>query len=416
MSEPTTVSKKQLKKEKRGSDNTSSKLVVNDETSPLSITYSIGNAPDLSRVVEVLLSYPSIKYIVDKNPHLPLLSSTEQDSTSTGSISGDVNIAKYLVRSAKSSNEELLGNNAWRASQIDQWLEVYSFASLSPAFATSLPTLLEDHLKDNTYVVGDSFTLADLAVLLALNNSKFDAKSQSGTFSNVFRWHNLTSPRLVITPIPVSYIPTVKGGANGTTTEKVATKDKDAAKVSVKENNAAVEDGGSCPPLEGAIDGQICTRFPPEPSGYLHIGHAKAVLLNQYYAQRYHGKLLVRFDDTNPSKEKEEFEENILHDLETLSVKADKVSHSSDHFQKCEELARKMISEGKAYMDNTDQEEMQAERMVHKESKNRNLDVKTNLDLFEKLLLGDKTAQSYCLRAKIDMSSLNGTMRDPVLY
>ncbi len=140
------------------------------------------------------------------------------------------------------------------------------------------------------------------------------------------------------------------------------------------------------------------------------------MLLNQYYAQRYHGRLLVRFDDTNPSKEKEEFEENIMFDLVTLGVKADAVSHSSDHFAKLEEIARRMLSEGKAYMDDTDQETMQAERMERKESKHRNASVADNLALFEKLLKGEPAAQTFCMRAKIDMSSVNGTMRDPVLY
>lgn len=178
----------------------------------------------------------------------------------------------------------------------------------------------------------------------------------------------------------------------------------------------AVEDGGECPSLEGAVDGKVCTRFPPEPSGYLHIGHAKAVLLNQYYAQRYKGTLLVRFDDTNPSKEKEEYADNIIKDLATLEVKANKVSHTSDHFAKLEEYARKMIKDGLAFMDDTDQEKMQAERMDHIESYRRNTSVEENLKLFEQLVKGDPKTKVFCLRAKIDMKSVNGTMRDPVLY
>ena len=99
------------------------------------------------------------------------------------------------------------------------------------------------------------------------------------------------------------------------------------------------------------------TRFPPEPSGYLHIGHAKAAMLNQYFAQMYQGKLLIRFDDTNPTKERTEFEDTILEDLALLDIRGDAVSHTSDYFDQLYELAVKMIKDGKAYADDTEQAE-----------------------------------------------------------
>lgn len=99
----------------------------------------------------------------------------------------------------------------------------------------------------------------------------------------------------------------------------------------------------------------VVTRFPPEPSGYLHIGHAKAAMLNQYFAQQYNGKLIIRFDDTNPTKEKQEFEDSILEDLRLLGVKGDIFSYSSDYFQQLYDYAIKMIELGKAYCDDTEQ-------------------------------------------------------------
>jgi len=168
--------------------------------------------------------------------------------------------------------------------------------------------------------------------------------------------------------------------------------------------------------LKNAEHGKVCTRFPPEPSGYLHIGHAKAVMLNNHYARHYGGKLLVRFDDTNPSKEKMEFEESIIADLGTLQIFPDKVSHTSDHFEKLQQMMEQVIKNGDAYCDDTDVENMRAERDAGTESKCRSHSVQENLRRWKEMLVGSEEGKKHCVRGKMDMTSLNKCLRDPVFY
>eukprot|EP00933_Yihiella_yeosuensis_P023603 TRINITY_DN1837_c0_g1_i4.p1 TRINITY_DN1837_c0_g1~~TRINITY_DN1837_c0_g1_i4.p1 ORF type:complete len:854 (-),score=251.85 TRINITY_DN1837_c0_g1_i4:116-2677(-) len=168
--------------------------------------------------------------------------------------------------------------------------------------------------------------------------------------------------------------------------------------------------------LPGAEMGKVCTRFPPEPSGYLHIGHAKAAMLNNHYARHYKGKLILRFDDTNPSKEKMEFEESMIKDLATLQIKPDVVTHTSDHFDHLEKVMKDLIKKGRCYVDDTDVDTMRAERDAGTASKRRNQKPEENMALFEEMLKGSETGIQCCVRAKMDMSCANKCLRDPVFY
>jgi len=175
--------------------------------------------------------------------------------------------------------------------------------------------------------------------------------------------------------------------------------------------------------LENVKEGDfVCTRFPPEPSGYLHIGHAKAALLNYHYAKQYNGKLIIRFDDTNPTKEKHEYMDNILKDLETLSIPGgDKVTYTSDYFEDIERLAIEAIKNGHAYVDNTPLEEIREKRMVGETTPARDNSVEENLRLFEEMKKASEEGCKCILRAKIEsehgpMKNPNKALRDPALY
>jgi len=168
-------------------------------------------------------------------------------------------------------------------------------------------------------------------------------------------------------------------------------------------------------------NGNVHTRFPPEPNGYLHIGHAKSICLNYGIARDYNGKFNLRFDDTNPTKEEQEYVNSIIADVKWLGGDfEDRIFFASDYFDQMYELAVKLIKKSKAYVDDSDPETMRGLRgtitEAGKESPNRDRSIKENLDLFNRMRNGEFKNGEKVLRAKIDMSSPNMLLRDPVMY
>ena len=164
----------------------------------------------------------------------------------------------------------------------------------------------------------------------------------------------------------------------------------------------------------------VQTRFPPEPNGYLHIGHAKSICLNFGLADEFGGKTNLRFDDTNPEKEEQEYVDSIMQDVHWLGFEWDGLHYASDYFDQLYQWAVRLISDGKAYVDDLSAEEIRKYRGTltepGKDSPHRNRSAAENLDLFERMRRGEFPDGSRVLRAKIDMASPNLNMRDPVLY
>uniref|UniRef100_A0A8B9Z808 Bifunctional glutamate/proline--tRNA ligase n=1 Tax=Buteo japonicus TaxID=224669 RepID=A0A8B9Z808_9AVES len=308
----------------------------------------------------------------------------------------DVNsIVRYLARVAGSAG--LYGSNLLEHTEIDHWLE-FSATKLSTAsqFLSAVQEL--NHcLSLRTYLVGNSLSLADLCVWAVLkdNNIWQEQLQQNKAPVHAKRWYGFLEVQRAFQSVGAKWV-------SGTPKVKMATEKK--------------ADVGKFVELPGAEMGKVIVRFPPEASGYLHIGHAKAALLNQHYQVNFKGKLIMRFDDTNPEKEKEDFEKVILEDVAMLHIKPDQFTYTSDHFETIMKYAEKLIQEGKAYVDDTPAEQMKAEREQRMESKHRNNCVNKNLQMWEEMKKGTEYGQTCCLRAKIDMSSNNGCMRDPTLY
>uniref|UniRef100_I3J4N5 Bifunctional glutamate/proline--tRNA ligase n=1 Tax=Oreochromis niloticus TaxID=8128 RepID=I3J4N5_ORENI len=302
-------------------------------------------------------------------------------------FSDDNSICRYLARVAPALG--LYGSNMMEQTEVDHWLEFSARHLCNQPDLTVALAELDKALSLRTFLVGHALTLADLSVWAALKDHG-EWPKQGKSFSHVSRWFFFLSSQVPFTAVGNKYA-----------SKKVEGKKADVGKF--------VE-------LPGAEMGKVVVRFPPEASGYLHIGHAKAALLNQHYQVTFKGKLIMRFDDTNPEKEKEDFERVILEDVAMLQIHPDQFTYTSDHFPTIMKFAEKLLAEGKAYIDNTPPEQMKQEREQRVESSCRNNSVEQNMKMWSEMKAGTEYGQTCCMRAKIDMNSNNGCMRDPTLY
>uniref|UniRef100_A0A087YJF0 Bifunctional glutamate/proline--tRNA ligase n=1 Tax=Poecilia formosa TaxID=48698 RepID=A0A087YJF0_POEFO len=303
-------------------------------------------------------------------------------------------ISRYLARVAPALG--LYGANLMEQTEVDHWLEFSARRVCDQPDLTLALGDLDKVLSLRTFLVGHALTLADLSVWAALKNQS-SWPSQSKAFPHVSRWFFFLNSQVPFSSVGSKY----------------------ASKKPVKNNSNSGEkkpDVGKFVDLPGAEMGKVVVRFPPEASGYLHIGHAKAALLNQHYQVTFKGKLIMRFDDTNPEKEKEDFEKVILEDVAMLQIHPDQFTYTSDHFPVIMRMAEKLLAEGKAYIDDTPPEQMKQEREQRTESRCRNNTVEQNMKMWAEMKAGTEYGQSCCMRAKIDMSSNNGCLRDPTLY
>ncbi|GKZ80662.1 hypothetical protein AnigIFM56816_004888 [Aspergillus niger] len=279
----------------------------------------------------------------------------------------------------------------------NEWLsQLESFTTLDFKALDPLLQRLNTHLLLRSFMVGYSLSTPDIALWGALRGNRVAISAiRKGALVNLTRWFNFLDE---LCPWASAALESLNASAK----EKKAAKAKEGASYDIALQNT---------------DKGVVTRFPPEPSGYLHIGHAKAALLNDYFAhEKYNGTLLVRFDDTNPSNEKQEFQDAIMEDLALMGIKPDRMSYSSDYFDQIYEYGLKIIREGNAYADDTDKETMASQRMNGEPSKRRDASVEENLARFEEMKQGTPEGLRWCIRAKMSVDNPNKAMRDPVIY
>ncbi|TRY64194.1 hypothetical protein TCAL_10813 [Tigriopus californicus] len=335
-------------------------------------------------------------------------------------LNNSATIIRYLARSAGHLN--LYGNDILSRTKIDHWLSL-TIGPLSNVkeFLGSI-NYIESVVEPTQYMVNNIKSAADYALFGSLFGSGFwQGMMANGTAPTKTKaWYEFMENQPEVKPVvmdfPKNLLPTPtdlpKPGPRGNQRRRSSHKDTTPKGAKPTAANAAkhqaddrakakqTKDEGKFVELPGAEMGKVVVRFPPEASGFLHIGHAKAVLLNQHYQQHFQGKLILRFDDTNPAKEKEEFEEVILHDLKLLQVKYDHFSRTSDHFETMLKYCEKLLKEGKAFVDDTDAETMKAEREQRQNSTNRDNNVEKNLKMWEEMKKGSEMGQKCAVMSK----------------
>ncbi|KAL2754792.1 hypothetical protein ACRALDRAFT_1051307 [Sodiomyces alcalophilus JCM 7366] len=270
--------------------------------------------------------------------------------------------------------------------------------ALAGDFRSTEPYLrsLDKHLTLRTYIEGYKLGELETKIWQTLKTNKATVGIlRKGTLANLTRWFNF---------IEQTY-PEIQAEIQAA---------EAARKAKIVAGSKA---GGNFDLALQNVDQGVVTRFLPEPSGYLHIGHAKAALLSDYFAhEAYKGQLRLRLDDTNPAKEKEEFQDSIVEDLHLMGITHDSLTYTSDYFDYLYDMCKRLISEGHAYADDTDQETMRAQRMDGIESKRRNRTVEENLRIFEEMTKGSEEGLKNCIRAKVSVDDPNKALRDPVIY
>ncbi|KAK1317991.1 hypothetical protein QJS10_CPA05g00040 [Acorus calamus] len=366
------------------------------------------DAPPLSVICAARIAAVSL----DVDPSLPSGSPPVLRFSSGKELRGTTTLLRYIGHAASRPGFYL--RDAFETGQIDEWIEDAAKFSSGSEFEDACLNV-DGFLSLRTFLVGYSLSIADVAIWsgLAGSGQRWESLIKSLRYPNLIRWYNSIAAEY---SVPLNEVTSAYVGKRGL--GKPLAKPKGTSERQMTNGTVGKERAVSSfeVDLPGAKIGEVSLRFAPEPSGYLHIGHAKAALLNQYFAQRYKGRLIVRFDDTNPSKESSEFVENLMKDIDTLGVKYEAVTYTSDYFDQLMKMVEDLITKGKAYVDDTPREQMQKERMDGIESRCRNNTLEQNMVLWKEMVQGSERGLECCVRGKLDMQAPNKSLRDPVYY